>query len=54
MDKQTTTYLNAIYQNTKTAMQSIEDIICKAKESQLVIITGRRRIGKSSRKIKVA
>ena len=36
MDKQTTTYLNAIYQNTKTAMQSIEDIICKAKESELV------------------
>ena len=36
MDKQTTQYLNAIYQNTKTAMQSIEDIICKAKNAELV------------------
>lgn len=36
MDKQTTQYLNAIYQNTKTAMQSISDIICKAKDNDLV------------------
>ncbi len=29
-------YLNAIYQNTKTAMQSIEDIIPKAEDKKLV------------------
>ncbi len=29
-------YLNAIYQNTKTAMQSIEDIITKVKDKDLV------------------
>ncbi len=29
-------YLNAIYQNTKTAMQSIEDIITKAEDKKLI------------------
>ncbi len=31
-----TAYLNAIYQNTKTAMQSIEDIITKAEDPKLI------------------
>ncbi len=31
-----TKYLNAIYQNTKTAMQSIEDIISKVENKQLI------------------
>ncbi len=36
MEEKTTQYLNAIYQNTKVAMQSIEDIITKAKDEELV------------------
>ena len=36
MEKDKTTYLNAIYQNTKTAMQSIEDIILKVKDEELI------------------
>ena len=32
----TTKYLNAIYQNTKTAMQSIEDIIKKTTDTALI------------------
>ena len=37
MEKQekTTKYLNAIYQNTKTALQSIEDIITKTDDEEL-------------------
>ena len=31
-----TTYLNAIYQNTRTAIQSIEDIITKTTDPKLV------------------
>lgn len=31
-----TTYLNAIYQNTRTAVQSIEDIITKVEDKKLV------------------
>ncbi len=31
-----TKYLNAIYQNTRTAVQSIEDIITKAKDNSLI------------------
>ena len=31
-----TLYLNAIYQNTKTAMQSIEDIITKTEDKKLI------------------
>lgn len=34
--EQQTKYLNAIYQNTRTAMQSIEDIITKVENEQLV------------------
>lgn len=36
MNEKLTEYLNAIYQNTKTAMQSIEDIILKVKDSDLI------------------
>lgn len=31
-----TKYLNAIYQNTRTAIQSIEDIIMKVKDQELI------------------
>ncbi|MGN1201067.1 MAG: hypothetical protein ACI4R8_02245 [Candidatus Caccovivens sp.] len=31
-----TKYLNAIYQNTKTAMQSIDDIITKVQDNELI------------------
>ena len=31
-----TKYLNAIYQNTRTAIQSIEDIISKTADSELI------------------
>lgn len=34
--EQLTKYLNAIYQNTKTATQSIEDIILKVKDTDLI------------------
>ncbi len=34
--EQQTKYLNAIYQNTRTAMQSIEDIITKVENDQLM------------------
>ena len=34
--EQLTVYLNAIYQNTKTAMQSIEDIITKVEDKEFV------------------
>ena len=34
--EQITKYLNAIYQNTRTAMQSIEDIITKVEDKNLI------------------
>ena len=34
--EQQTKYLNAIYQNTRTAIQSIEDIIMKVKDQELI------------------
>ena len=36
MEKKMTDYLNAVYQNTKTAMQSIENIIMKVKDEELI------------------
>ena len=36
MDKKITQYLNAVYQNTKTATQSIADIIMKVKDEDLI------------------
>ena len=35
MEDKVTQYLNAIYQNTKTAMQSIKNIIQKSKDESL-------------------